>query len=125
MFPLYFSDPLVNVTMKPDTHVKVTISAHQETEVREELIPVYQTVGQFKAQLNQWFHIPIQNMKLYYCDQVRHDTIYVDYLPYKNILQMSFQLNLYFFQTFSIGSCPSYWSRRNEVSRKSVIYLQC
>ena len=80
--------------MKPDTHVKVTISAHQETEVREELIPVYQTVGQFKAQLNQWFHIPIQNMKLYYCDQVRHDTIYVDYLSYKNILQMSFQLNL-------------------------------
>ena len=84
--------------MKPDTHVKVTISAHQETEVREELIPVYQTVGQFKAQLNQWFHIPIQNMKLYYCDQVRHDTIYVDYLSYKNILQMSFQPNLYFFQ---------------------------
>ena len=77
MFPLYFADPLVNVTMKPDTHVKVTISAHQETEVREELIPVYQTVGQFKAQLNQWFHIPIQNMKLYYCDQVRHETIYV------------------------------------------------
>ena len=71
------SDPLVNVSMKPDTHVKVTISAHQETEVREELIPVYQTVGQFKAQLNQWFHIPIQNMKLYYCDQVRHETIYV------------------------------------------------
>ena len=57
--------------MKPDTHVKVTISAHQETEVREELIPVYQTVAQFKVQLNQWFHIPIQNMKLYYCDQVR------------------------------------------------------
>ena len=74
---MHFSDPLVNVSMKPDTHVKVTISAHQETEVREELIPVYQTVGQFKAQLNQWFHIPIQNMKLYYCDQVRHETIYV------------------------------------------------
>lgn len=63
-------DPLVNVSMKPDTHVKVTISAHQETDVREELIPVKQTVGQFKAQLNQWFHIPIQNMKLFYCDQV-------------------------------------------------------
>ena len=90
MFPLYFADPLVNVTMKPDTHVKVTISAHQETEVREELIPVYQTVGQFKAQLNQWFHIPIQNMKLYYCDQVRNDTIYVDILYNKNILQMGF-----------------------------------
>ena len=72
-FSLYlFVDPLVNVSMKPDTHVKVTISAHQETEVREELIPVYQTVAQFKVQLNQWFHIPIQNMKLYYCDQVRH-----------------------------------------------------
>ena len=56
--------------MKPDTHVKVTISAHQETEVREELINVKQTVAQFKAQLNQWFHIPIPNMKLYYCDQV-------------------------------------------------------
>ena len=77
IIPLHFADPLVNVSMKPDTHVKVTISAHQETEVREELIPVYQTVGQFKAQLNQWFHIPIQNMKLYYCDQVRHETIYV------------------------------------------------
>ena len=65
-----FPDPLVNVSLKPDSHVKVTISAHQETEVREELIPVHQTVAQFKAQLNQWFHIPIQNMKLYYCDQV-------------------------------------------------------
>ena len=65
------TDPLVNVSMKPDTHVKVTISAHQEAEVREEIIPVKQTVGQFKTQLNQWFHIPIQNMRLYYCDQVR------------------------------------------------------
>ena len=70
-----FPDPLVNVSLKPDSHVKVTISAHQETEVREELIPVHQTVAQFKAQLNQWFHIPIQNMKLYYCDQVSYTCI--------------------------------------------------
>ena len=72
---MQFIDPLVNVSMKPDTHVKVTISAHQETEVREELIPVYQTIAQFKAQLNQWFHIPIQNMKLFYCDQVNNSVI--------------------------------------------------
>ena len=70
MHKYLFTDPLVNVSLKPDSHVKVTISAHQETEVREELIPVHQTIAQFKAQLNQWFHIPIQNMKLYYCDQV-------------------------------------------------------
>ena len=34
------------------------------------MISVYQTVAQFKAQLNQWFNVPTQNMKLYYCDQV-------------------------------------------------------
>ena len=63
-------DPLVNVSMKPDTHVKVTISAKDEAEVREEVISVYQTVAQFKNQLHDWFHIPVQNMRLYYCDQV-------------------------------------------------------
>ena len=63
-------DPLVNISMKPDTHVKVTISAKDETEVREEVISVYQTVAQFKSQLHNWFGTPIQNMRLYYCDQV-------------------------------------------------------
>lgn len=62
-------DPLVNVNMKPATHVKVKI-CHKEDNIREEVISVYQTVAQFKAQLNQWFNVPTQNMKLYYCDQV-------------------------------------------------------
>ena len=63
-------DPLVNVSMKPDTHVKVTISARDGEEVREEVISVYQTVAQFKAHLHEWFKIPVQNMRLWYCDQV-------------------------------------------------------
>lgn len=31
---------------------------------------MYQTVAQFKSQLHQWFNVPTQNMKLYYCDQI-------------------------------------------------------
>ena len=62
-------DPLVNINMKPETQVKVEIS-HKEEEVREEVISVYQTVQQFKALLHQWFDVPTQNMRLYYCDQV-------------------------------------------------------
>ena len=61
-------DPLVNVNMRPDTHVKVNI-VHKE-ESREEVIKVYQTVQQFKALLQQWFGVAPQNMKLYYCDKV-------------------------------------------------------
>ena len=61
-------DPLVNVNMAPDLHVRVTI-AHKDTS-REEVIKVYQTVQQFKATLQTWFGVPPQNMKLYYCDQV-------------------------------------------------------
>jgi len=61
-------DPLVKVDMRPSTHVKVKIS-HKEL-LREEVIKVYQTVQQFKGLLQQWFAIPPQNMKLYYCDKV-------------------------------------------------------
>lgn len=58
----------MNIDMSPDTHVKVKV-CHKE-EVREEVIKVYQTVQQFKALVHQWFEIPPQNMKLYYCDKV-------------------------------------------------------
>ena len=44
--------------------------SHKDDNVREEVINLYQTVAQFKSLLNQWFNVPIQNMKLYYCDQV-------------------------------------------------------
>lgn len=67
-------EPLVNISMKPETRVKVTIADGRqpvtEEVVREEVISVYQTIAQFKAQLHQWFQIPVQNIKLYYCDQV-------------------------------------------------------
>jgi len=63
-------DPLVDVSMKPATHVKVTISARDGEVVREEVVSVYQTVAQFKACLHEWFSIPVQNMRLWYCDQV-------------------------------------------------------
>ena len=66
-------DPLVNVNLKPDTHVKVTISMGEE-HTREETISVYLTVREFKSQLSQWFNIPVQNMRLYYCDQVGVDS---------------------------------------------------
>ena len=38
--------------------------------MREEVINLKQTVAQFKGLLHQWFSVPTQNMKLYYCDQV-------------------------------------------------------
>lgn len=38
--------------------------------MREEVINLYQTVAQFKSLLHQWFSVPTQNMRLYYCDQV-------------------------------------------------------
>jgi hypothetical protein len=47
--------------------------SHKDDEVREEVISLYQTVAQFKALLHQWFDVPMQNMKLYYCDQVNKD----------------------------------------------------
>lgn len=62
-------DPLVNVSMEPATHVRVKI-CYKEDQVREEVISVYQTVQQFKTQLNLWFKVPTQNIKLFYCDQV-------------------------------------------------------
>ncbi len=62
-------DPLVEVNLRPSTHVKVKIS-HKEA-LREEVIKVYQTVQQFKGLLQQWFGVAPQNMKLYYCDKVR------------------------------------------------------
>jgi len=62
-------DPLVNINLSPDTHVKVQIN-HKDEEVREEVISLYQTVQQFKTLLHQWFDVPVQNMKLFYCDQV-------------------------------------------------------
>jgi hypothetical protein len=43
---------------------------HKEDSVREEVINLKQTVAQFKGLLHQWFSVPTQNMKLYYCDQV-------------------------------------------------------
>ena len=43
---------------------------HKEDSMREEVINLKQTVGQFKGLLHQWFGVPTQNMKLYYCDQV-------------------------------------------------------
>ncbi len=45
--------------------------SHKDEEVREEVISLYQTVQQFKGLLHQWFDVPMQNMKLYYCDQVK------------------------------------------------------
>lgn len=68
-------DPLVNVNMAPDTHVKVTV-CHKDA-ARVEVIKVYQTVQQFKAVLQGWFGMPPQNMKVYYCDKVRCS----DYCP--------------------------------------------
>jgi hypothetical protein len=62
-------DPLINLDMEPATHAKVKIS-HKDDNVREEVISLYQTVAQFKTQLNLWFNVPTQNMKLWYCDQV-------------------------------------------------------
>jgi len=62
-------DPLVNVDMEPATHVKVKIS-YKDESTREEVINLYQTVAQFKSLLHQWFQVPPQNMRLYYCDQV-------------------------------------------------------
>ncbi len=61
-------DPLVSIDMKPSTLVKVKIS-HNDF-LREEVIKVYQTVQQFKALLHQWFKVPPQNQKLFYCDKV-------------------------------------------------------
>ena len=49
--------------------------SHKDEEVREEVISLYQTVQQFKGLLHQWFDVPMQNMKLYYCDQVTFKTI--------------------------------------------------
>ena len=64
-------DPLVNVDMEPATHVKVKIVHHNKDDsTREEVINLYQTVAQFKTQLHQWFNVPTQNQKLFYCDQV-------------------------------------------------------
>ena len=68
----------VNVNMRPDTHVRVTV-AHGEV-AREEVIKVYQTVQQFKATLHGWFGVPTQNIKLYYCDKVSKGTV-VQSLP--------------------------------------------
>ena len=48
--------------------------SHKDEEVREEVISLYQTVQQFKGLLHQWFDVPMQNMKLYYCDQVTFKT---------------------------------------------------
>jgi hypothetical protein len=62
-------DPLVNFDMQPSYHVKVKV-CHKEDSVREEVINLKQTVAQFKGLLHQWFSVPTQNMKLYYCDQV-------------------------------------------------------
>jgi len=61
-------EPLVKIDMRPSTHVKVKISYKEA--LREEVIKVYQTVQQFKGLLQQWFGLPPQNMKLYYCDKV-------------------------------------------------------
>merc|ERR1739848_869586 len=55
--------------MEPATHVKVKIS-YKDESTREEVINLYQTVAQFKSLLHQWFQVPPQNMRLYYCDQV-------------------------------------------------------
>ena len=68
-------DPLGDGSMKPATHVKVTISARDGEVVREEVVSVYQTVAQFKACLHEWFSIPVQNMRLWYCDQVGYKFI--------------------------------------------------
>jgi len=62
-------DPLVNVDMEPATQVKVKI-IFKEENVSEEVINLYQTVAQFKSLLHEWFQVPPQNMRLYYCDQV-------------------------------------------------------
>ena len=43
---------------------------YKDDTVREEVISLYQTVAQFKSLLHQWFRVPPQNMRLYYCDQV-------------------------------------------------------
>ena len=43
---------------------------HKEDRMREEVINLKQTVAQFKGLLHQWFSVPTQNMKLYYCDQI-------------------------------------------------------
>lgn len=60
-------DPLVNIDLTPDTVVRVKV-CHKDLS-REEDIHLYQTVQQFKGQLQDWFGVAPQNMKLYYCDK--------------------------------------------------------
>ncbi len=81
-------DPLVSIDMRPSTHVKVKIT-HKET-LREEVIKVYQTVQQFKALLHQWFQIPPQNQKLYYCDKVEGGSLLAAFRHFCSLCVVTF-----------------------------------
>lgn len=80
-------DPLVNIDLTPDTVVRVKV-CHKDLS-REEDIHLYQTVQQFKGQLQDWFGVAPQNMKLYYCDKVSTSFLYVS----RNLCIFSHGLN--------------------------------
>jgi len=60
-------DPLVNVDLRPEVSVKVSI--YHKDECREESISVMQSVKQFKQMLQGFFNIAPANMRLWYYDQ--------------------------------------------------------
>jgi len=60
-------DPLVNIDLKPEKNIKVSI--YYKDECREESISVMQSVKQFKQLLQGYFNIAPANMRLWYYDQ--------------------------------------------------------
>lgn len=60
-------DPLVNVDLKPERHVKVTIRCGNLLQERN--IDVYKTVQDLKQKLEAFSKIPVSKMRLFYCDQ--------------------------------------------------------
>ncbi|KAI5731263.1 hypothetical protein M8J77_007156 [Diaphorina citri] len=60
-------DPLVNIDLKPERHVKVTIRCGNLLQERN--IDVYKTVQDLKQKLEAFSKIPVSKMRLFYCDQ--------------------------------------------------------
>lgn len=60
-------DPLVNIDLRPERRVKVTISS--ENCIEDRCIDVYQTVQELKQKLEELTKIPAPKMRLFYVDQ--------------------------------------------------------
>ncbi|XP_037945749.1 tubulin-specific chaperone cofactor E-like protein [Teleopsis dalmanni] len=82
-------DPLVNINLKPDKHVKVLIIYNDTTQPR--LVDINRTVADLKVSLEKVVGLPANKMRLYYQDQ-DYKEFGPELMKYPNKLLYSYNL---------------------------------